>query len=150
MNALPPPPDSRTARMGPLARLPIFFSLEGRRALVAGTSPAAAWKAELLSAAGARVDVYATDPCEELVALAVDPPRGALAIHRRPHAAADWAGAAIAVGAVASDAEAATVEKVRVEDSRVLILFKNTASSFDSFSRSDKSKCHRLSTLIWR
>ena len=36
-----------------------FFALEGKRAVVAGGTAAAAWKAELLSAAGARVDVYA-------------------------------------------------------------------------------------------
>jgi cation diffusion facilitator CzcD-associated flavoprotein CzcO len=36
-------------RMQPLARLPIFLALEGKRVLVAGTGAAAAWKAELLS-----------------------------------------------------------------------------------------------------
>ena len=48
--------------MEPLARLPVFLALEGKRAVVAGGSAAAAWKAELLSAAGARVDVYAETP----------------------------------------------------------------------------------------
>jgi len=38
--------------------------------VLAGGSPAAAWKAELLSASGARVDVYATDVCDELQQLA--------------------------------------------------------------------------------
>ena len=47
--------------MAALARLPVFFALEGKRVVVAGGSPAAAWKAELLSAAGAQVEVYATD-----------------------------------------------------------------------------------------
>ena len=41
--------------MEPLARLPVFLALDGKRAVVAGGSAAAAWKAELLSAAGARV-----------------------------------------------------------------------------------------------
>ena len=45
--------------MAPLARLPVFLALEGKRAVLAGGSAAAAWKAELLSAAGARVEVYA-------------------------------------------------------------------------------------------
>ncbi len=44
--------------MDALARLPVFFALDGKRALLAGGSAAAAWKAELLSAAGAQVDVY--------------------------------------------------------------------------------------------
>ncbi|MGB6657336.1 MAG: siroheme synthase, partial [Methylovirgula sp.] len=35
-----------------LASLPVFFDLAGRRTLVIGGSPAAAWKAELLQATG--------------------------------------------------------------------------------------------------
>ena len=73
--------------MGALARLPVFLSLDGKRAVVAGGSPAAAWKAELLSASGARVEVYATDICDELQQLAADPPRGAIVINRCPWSA---------------------------------------------------------------
>jgi uroporphyrin-III C-methyltransferase/precorrin-2 dehydrogenase/sirohydrochlorin ferrochelatase len=47
--------------IGPLAVLPVFLSLRDRAALVVGGSPAAAWKAELLAAAGARVSVVAAD-----------------------------------------------------------------------------------------
>ena len=54
------PSEARPPRMAPLARLPVFFALDGKRAVVAGGTPAAAWKAELLSAAGAAVDVYAS------------------------------------------------------------------------------------------
>jgi len=46
-------------RVGPLAKLPVFLDLAGKRVVVAGGSSAAAWKAELLAAAGARVEVYA-------------------------------------------------------------------------------------------
>lgn len=49
-----PPP-----RMGALAKLPVFLNLQGKRAVLAGGTEAAAWKAELLAAAGANVDVYA-------------------------------------------------------------------------------------------
>ncbi len=49
---LPTPP----ARIAPLARLPLFFALSGKRVVVAGEGAAVAWKAELLAAAGARVD----------------------------------------------------------------------------------------------
>ena len=45
--------------MQPLESLPIFLSLEGRRVVVVGNSEAAAWKADLAAASGARVDVYA-------------------------------------------------------------------------------------------
>jgi uroporphyrin-III C-methyltransferase/precorrin-2 dehydrogenase/sirohydrochlorin ferrochelatase len=93
--------------MQPLARLPVFLALDGRRAVVAGGSAAAAWKAELLSAASARVDVYADEVAEELRALLTDPPRGAIAAHARAWTPADIAGAAVAVGAFEDDAEAA-------------------------------------------
>ncbi len=42
-------------RIGPLATLPLFFKVAGQKAVVVGTSEAAAWKAELLAAAGAEV-----------------------------------------------------------------------------------------------
>ena len=56
------PVEARPPRMETLARLPVFYALTGKRAVVAGGSAAAAWKAELLAAAGATVDVYARGP----------------------------------------------------------------------------------------
>jgi uroporphyrin-III C-methyltransferase/precorrin-2 dehydrogenase/sirohydrochlorin ferrochelatase len=103
---IPPSSETEPPRMAPLARLPLFFALEGRRAVVAGGTPAAAWKAELLSAAGAEVEVYAAEPCGELLALAADPPRGTIFIHRRAWYVDDIRGAAIAIGACDSDEEA--------------------------------------------
>jgi uroporphyrin-III C-methyltransferase/precorrin-2 dehydrogenase/sirohydrochlorin ferrochelatase len=93
--------------MQPLARLPVFLALQGKRAVVAGGNSAAAWKAELLSAAGADVDVYAADASEEMRALVGSPPRGAVTIHHRAWEASDLAGAAIAIGACEDDTEAA-------------------------------------------
>jgi uroporphyrin-III C-methyltransferase/precorrin-2 dehydrogenase/sirohydrochlorin ferrochelatase len=46
-------------RMEAFASLPVFFQLKGRKVLVAGGTDAAAWKAELLAAAGAEVHVHA-------------------------------------------------------------------------------------------
>src|SRR5579864_5345732 len=94
MNASPS--EIRSPRMAALARLPVFYALAGRRAVVAGGSAAAAWKIELLSAAGAHVDVYAADPSDEVIAAvqAAD-----VALHRRPIEGDDFAGAALAVGA---------------------------------------------------
>ena len=63
------PVEARTRRLGRLALLPLFADLDGRPALVAGDSPAAAWKAELLAAAGAHVLVASADPSAELAAL---------------------------------------------------------------------------------
>jgi uroporphyrin-III C-methyltransferase/precorrin-2 dehydrogenase/sirohydrochlorin ferrochelatase len=93
--------------MDQLARLPVFLALEGKRALVAGGSRAAAWKAELLSAAGATVHVYAAYPSEELLALIGEAPGGAIELHRRSWDARDFDGAAIAVGACDDDEAAA-------------------------------------------
>lgn len=94
-------------RLGALARLPLFFALEGKRAVVAGGNPAAAWKAELLSATGARVDVYAADPCGELVQLSLDHPLGNVTLHRRSWAPTDLADAALAIGDCRDEEEAA-------------------------------------------
>src|SRR5580692_11450158 len=114
MSASRTPSETRTPRMEPLARLPVFFSLAGKRAVIAGGSPAAAWKAELLAAAGAKVEVFAPDASEELRAIAGERPRSehsddavnAMVINARGWQPGDLAGAAIAVGAFADDGEA--------------------------------------------
>src|SRR4051794_32127976 len=96
-----PPP-----RMAALARLPVFFALSDKRALLAGGTSAAAWKAELLSAAGATVDVCANELSDQMRALADGPPNGPIVVHARAWAAQDFAGVAIAVGAFDDEAEA--------------------------------------------
>src|ERR1700734_2543346 len=101
------PAEIRAPRIGALARLPAFFALENKRAVVAGRSPAATWKAELLSAAGARVEVFAPVPSEEILALTAVPPRGPVILHDRTWVPDDFAGAAIAVADCADDEEAA-------------------------------------------
>src|SRR5438067_3554731 len=97
------PAEARTPRMVPLARLPVFYALAGKRAVVAGGSATAAWKAELLAAAGATVDVYALNVSEEMAELGASTPD--IVIHRRAIEAADLAGAALAVGAFEDNAE---------------------------------------------
>lgn len=106
MNAPRPLLETTPHRMTPLARLPLFFALKGKRVVVAGGSAAACWKAELLAAAGATVAVFAEAPCEELSALAASPPNGAVILHRRAWRAADLEGAVLAVGASEDDAHA--------------------------------------------
>jgi uroporphyrin-III C-methyltransferase / precorrin-2 dehydrogenase / sirohydrochlorin ferrochelatase len=96
----------RAPRMEPLARLPIFLALDGKRAVIAGDGPAVAWKAELLSAAGADVVVFAECPCEELHALAAQPPRGAIVLQHRAWQAEDFCGAAVAVAGFDDDRDA--------------------------------------------
>ncbi len=99
--------EAQPGRIGPLATLPVFLVLDGKRAVLAGGSAAAAWKAELLSAAGARVDVFAQDISGALRLLAADPPRGAITLHQRLCTADDLTDAAIAVGAFEDEAGAA-------------------------------------------
>ena len=107
MTAERKPAATASPRIGPLARLPLFFALQGKRVLVGGGSSAAAWKAELLSAAGANVDVYAKAPEADMRALAgAPPPNGPIAVHQRRWRADDFCGAAIAVADCADDSEA--------------------------------------------
>jgi uroporphyrin-III C-methyltransferase/precorrin-2 dehydrogenase/sirohydrochlorin ferrochelatase len=100
------PLQPQVPRMGALARLPIFLALAGKRVVVAGDGGAAAWKAELLSAAGAEVDVFASHPGEEISAIAAQAPRGAIVLHARAWQAGDLAGAALAVGGFDNEGEA--------------------------------------------
>ena len=101
------PLEARPERMSRLSRLPVFLALEGKRAVVAGGGSAAAWKAELLSAAGARVDVYAEDVSDEMLAVAGDAPGGHIAVIRRGWTKDDLRGAAVAIGAFDDDDGAA-------------------------------------------
>ncbi|AEQ52335.1 siroheme synthase / precorrin-2 oxidase / sirohydrochlorin ferrochelatase / uroporphyrinogen-III methyltransferase [Pelagibacterium halotolerans B2] len=81
--------------MTPLDVLPVFFDLKGKRVLVAGGEEAAAWKAELMAAAGATVTVVAQSFCEEMVALET---RGAVQLVDGDWRQANWAGLALAIG----------------------------------------------------
>jgi len=92
--------------MEALARLPVFFNLAGKRAVIAGGTAAAAWKAELISAAGAQVAVFAAETSEEMRTVAAERGAQAIVIHARAWQPADLTGAAIAVGACESDEEA--------------------------------------------
>jgi uroporphyrin-III C-methyltransferase/precorrin-2 dehydrogenase/sirohydrochlorin ferrochelatase len=93
-------------RMQALARLPIFLALTGKRAMIAGDGAPVAWKAELLSAAGADVAVFAERPCEELRAVATQAARAAIVLHQRAWRIEDFTGAAVAVGGFDDEAEA--------------------------------------------
>jgi uroporphyrin-III C-methyltransferase/precorrin-2 dehydrogenase/sirohydrochlorin ferrochelatase len=90
--------------MQALARLPVFFALAGKRVVVAGGNAAAAWKIELMSATGAQVDVYAAEASDEVVAATQ---ADGITLHRRAIEEADFAGAALAIGAFEDEAPAA-------------------------------------------
>jgi uroporphyrin-III C-methyltransferase / precorrin-2 dehydrogenase / sirohydrochlorin ferrochelatase len=99
------PSAQRPRSMDRLAILPLFFPLDGRRVVVIGGSEAAAWKAELLSAAGASVAVLSPGPCADMEALAAEPPGGPVHLERRPWSPSDLDGAALVVGAVGDEEE---------------------------------------------
>lgn len=75
MDALKPQ-RNEPARMEKLAKLPVFWGLEGKRVVLAGGSDGAAWKAELLLACGAQLDLYCEESAlsESLVALVAKNP----------------------------------------------------------------------------
>ncbi|ARS69197.1 siroheme synthase [Sinorhizobium meliloti] len=99
--------------MTALATLPLFWPLNGKQAVVAGGSDAAAWKAELLAACGAEVHVYApraslSDVFLDLLARGPAHEHGRLIHHDRAWHVGDFRDAAIAVADCdeQSDAEA--------------------------------------------
>lgn len=98
---------SRHERMAPLATLPVFYKLQGKKVLIAGGSEAAAWKAELLAAAGAEVHVHAErlDPvfADLIAAPAVS---GSYVWHQRPWSAESFALMQIAICDAESEGEA--------------------------------------------
>jgi uroporphyrin-III C-methyltransferase/precorrin-2 dehydrogenase/sirohydrochlorin ferrochelatase len=117
--------------MGELARLPIFLALRGKRAVVAGGTPGAAWKAELLSAAGAAVDVYTGAPSDELIHVAENALPGAIVIRPRGWRPEDLSGAAIAIGAFDDDEEArAFADAARCSGVPVNVIDKPAFSDF--------------------
>lgn len=98
---------TRPERMQALAILPVFFKLAGKRAIVAGGSEPALWKAELLAATGANVEIYAETFADGFDALASAPPSGTIKLNKRRWTAADFAGSAIAIGVSEDDDDAA-------------------------------------------
>lgn len=104
------PFEAAPARIAPLSVLPVFLELAGKRAVVAGGTNGAAWKAELLAAAGARVEVLAPPATlsDEMRHLADREP--VITLVERAWLPDDLAGAAVALADVHDDAEAAAFE----------------------------------------
>jgi uroporphyrin-III C-methyltransferase/precorrin-2 dehydrogenase/sirohydrochlorin ferrochelatase len=109
LQLLPSDRSAIPARMAPLAKLPVFWALEGRRAVVAGGSDAAAWKAELLAACGAKVHVYAEELGQTFADLILHGSKsesGGFVHHPREWDAAAFDDAAIAIADCESDGAA--------------------------------------------
>jgi len=96
--------------MAPLAKLPVFWALEGRRVIVAGGSDAAAWKAELLAACGAQVHIHATELTEtfaRLISRRPSHPQGCFIHHEGSWTETALGGATLAIGDCEDETEAA-------------------------------------------
>ncbi|MFC7498488.1 siroheme synthase CysG [Enterovirga sp. GCM10030262] len=96
------------ARIAPLATLPVFHRIEGRKAVVAGGSQGALWKAELLSAAGADVLVLAGHQVGAKLfdGLAAQPVAGRVRVLPRRWRPSDIEGATLAIADLAERDEA--------------------------------------------
>lgn len=95
------------ARIAPLATLPLFHKLDGRKVVLAGSSEGAVWKAELLAAAGAELSVFAPDGPEAFATLASGSSAGRVRVLARRWRPEDLEGAALAVADAEDDEEAA-------------------------------------------
>ncbi|MEX3009644.1 NAD(P)-dependent oxidoreductase [Hoeflea sp. TYP-13] len=112
--SLPASPELRAdrplpARIQPLAVLPVFFDLNAKRAVVVGGSEAAAWKAELLAAAGARVEVFSPDPSVGVRRLAGSIASNRVTIRQRSWMSACFAEAAVVVADAETNEEAQAI-----------------------------------------
>ncbi|SER92486.1 siroheme synthase CysG [Rhizobium sp. NFR03] len=110
------PREGATARSGArveaLAKLPVFWGLEGKRVILAGGTEGACWKAELLAACGAEVHVYAPEDAlcdafaDMLLRHAEDHARGAFVHHPQAWTAGIMSGAALAIADCEEEDEA--------------------------------------------
>ncbi|MFV0295324.1 MAG: siroheme synthase CysG [Hyphomicrobiaceae bacterium] len=109
LTAVRKPTDSSPPRLRPLAKLPLFFDLTAKRVVVAGGTSAAAWKAELLAAAGADVQVFALNAGDDMRSLIANgAAAGHLNLHERHWQPGDLTDAVIAVADLETPDEADT------------------------------------------
>lgn len=92
------PVETHARRVEALATLPMFHKLHGRKAVVAGHSNGAVWKAELLAAAGADVLVLAEAHASAYDSILNSLADGTMCVVGRKWRAEDLSGAAVAVG----------------------------------------------------
>ena len=100
------PVAERPGRIAPLAVLPVFFKLAGKRVVLVGASDGALWKAELLAACSADLHVFAPEFPQAFSDLAQNPPAGTLTLHLREWLPEDLSGAVLAVADIEGEAEA--------------------------------------------
>ena len=102
-----------TDAMQPLETLPVFYPLEGKRVLVIGGGEGAAWKADLVAATGARVEIFTSSPCARVKEIAETSSN--VSLHLRSVRVEDFANAILAFGATFDDEEADYARKIADE-----------------------------------
>lgn len=101
---------SATARIGTLATLPVFFDLKGKPVLLIGGTEAATWKAELLAATGAKVEVHALEFCDEMQSLAArNDLTGSVTLVCQPWSLKIFGGKSLVVGDAETEGEAKAI-----------------------------------------
>lgn len=100
------------ARIEPMARLPIFLNLEGRKVIVVGATEAAAWKAELAASCGAEVEIFVghETPCEMLQRL-VAASNGTMRIDRSAWTSDSLRGSALVIADCTDAGEARHIRR---------------------------------------
>jgi uroporphyrin-III C-methyltransferase/precorrin-2 dehydrogenase/sirohydrochlorin ferrochelatase len=127
----PRSPQTTPPRIAPLATLPAFHVLTGRKVVVAGSSHGALWKAELLSAAGAGVLVLAGENADLFAPLAANPVAGPVTVEPRQWTPTDLTGAALAFADLSDHAEAlAFVAAARAAGAPVNIIDQTALCDF--------------------
>jgi uroporphyrin-III C-methyltransferase/precorrin-2 dehydrogenase/sirohydrochlorin ferrochelatase len=99
------PETTNARRIERLATLPLFHNLVGRKVVLAGSSEAALWKAELLAATGAELHIFAGEGAGMFSGLAEDTQGAGVSIRARGWQPADLADAALAVGDIEAEDE---------------------------------------------
>ena len=124
--------------MRELACLPIFFSLNGKKVVLAGGSNAILWKAELCQAAGARVEIFGQTFYPGLVTLASRCSNVVLVA--RGVEPEDFRGAALAIAEAETAAEAARLQATaRAASVAINIIDKPEFSDFQFGAIVDRS-----------
>jgi uroporphyrin-III C-methyltransferase/precorrin-2 dehydrogenase/sirohydrochlorin ferrochelatase len=142
-------PESTAARIEPLATLPLFHKLGGRKVVLAGGTEGALWKAELLAAAGAELHVFADGEEALFTGLAQSEVGHRVHLHGRAWQADDLTDAAIAVADLDdADADRAFVAAARQAGALVnrspLIVAVSTDGAAPVFGQAIRTKIEAL------
>ena len=108
--------------------LPVFIALNGKRVIFAGGSRALSWKAELILAGGAELEIFSPSPCPELQQLAER--HKTLSLILRDIEPADFNAATLAIAEAASEEAAALQVAARTHSVPINIIDKPEFSDF--------------------